>query len=48
MSKTTLSEMTTDDLVARFAEIGRAQDRALLGAPREYWVSCFDCVSSQL
>ena len=31
MSKITLSEMTTDDLVARFAEIGRAQDRALLG-----------------
>jgi hypothetical protein len=31
MSKITLSGMTTDDLVARFAEIGRAQDRALLG-----------------
>lgn len=30
MSKVTLSDMTTDDLVARFAEITREQDKALL------------------
>lgn len=42
MNKVSLSDMTTQDLVERFAQIGRAQDEALLGGQISKFNRLFD------